>query len=140
MSNKELTSILENAIKSMQNGDNDDSSVSGWKAPASKPVNAPFLGVSIPIKVETPQGSARCYLSLPPEVAASPETLLGAIKQLLDMGIPVDLYQPRQNNDWNGGGNNNGNGGGWRANGGYGGGQGGFRGNGGGNGGYTRRW
>ncbi len=133
LSNKALANMLKQAVEQMESGETEN----GWAAPASKPVNAPFLGVSVPIKVETPQGSARCYLSLPPEVAASPETLLNAIKQLIDMGIPVDLYQPKENG-WNQ--NRGGNGGGWQDRGGNNGYRGGYNGGGynNGNGGFRR--
>lgn len=120
MSNKKLEDIAE-ALARMGVGGDEQVESNGWAAKETKPLNAPFLGVSVPIKVETPQGSARCYIALPPEVASSPEALLGAIKRLLDMGMPVDLYQPKPDNGWqNGrGGQNNG---GWQRNGGYGGG------------------
>ncbi len=137
MSNRELAGLLKQAVEKM--GMDEEPNGNGWAAPQpAKSGDAPFLGVSVPIKVETPRGSARCYLSLPPEVAANPETLVNAIKQLLDMGIPVDLYQAKQDAGWNqnrnGGGWNNGGGNGYRNGGGYNGG--GY--NNGGNGGYRR--
>lgn len=106
----------------------------GGSAWAKKPEAAMtgFLGVSVPIKVQTPRGSVRAYISLPPEVLATPEGFLDAIGRLIDMGIPVDIYENR------GGGE----GGGWKGN--NGGGQSRpFNGGGGGGGGYgggQRRW
>ena len=107
MSNSELSNLLKKAVSAMDQGTEEST---GWNKPAASSANAPFLGVSVPIKVETPQGSLRCYLALPPEVAASPEAFLGAIRQLIDMGIPLDMYQPKQDGGWQ---NRNGNGGGW---------------------------
>jgi len=104
----------------------------GWGA-QKKSAGLAIAGISVPIKVETPLGSVKCHLALPGELAENPEALLSAIKQLVDMGVPVDIYQggSRDNGGWNRG-NGGGNGGGnWnRGGGGYG--------NGGGHGGYDR--
>ena len=135
MSNKELSRLLKEAVDSMDQGGEESS---GWAAPKDKAGPAPFLGVAIPIKVETPNGSLRCYLSLPPEVASSPEAFLGAIRKLIDMGFPVDLYQPKQDGGWNRNGGGGGGGGGWNNGGGNGYRSGGGYNNGGGSGGYRR--
>lgn len=68
-------------------------------APAA---DAPFVGVSIPIKVQTPMGSVRCYLALPAEAASSGVALQEAIKRLSDMGLTVDAFA---SNNGGGGGN-----------------------------------
>lgn len=114
----------------------------GWAKAAHAVSDSLFLGVSVPIKVETPGGSVKCFIALPPEVMANPENLVNAIKRLIEMGIPVDVYAGRQDNGWqrNGGGNGGG-GGQWSGNrNGYGGGGGGY--NGGNGNGYSRggRW
>ncbi len=83
-----------------------DGAAGGWGAPAT-PAGLPFIGVSIPIKLETPMGSVKIHLSLPPEVASSMSSLMEAVNRLAAMGLPIDAYQPKQNN-WGGGG-----GGGW---------------------------
>jgi hypothetical protein len=93
----------------------------GWGAPAPAPMGTlPFIGVSIPINLQTPIGRVKVHLALPPEVAASPTALMEAIKRMVDMGLPVDAYTPKENGGgWggrreygNGGGYNGGNGGG----------------------------
>lgn len=83
---------------------------SAW---AKKPdaVDTGFLGVSVPIKVQTPRGSVRAYVALPAEVLESPDAFQNAILRLIEMGIPVDIYEPKQNN-WNGGNRPQGGGGG----------------------------
>lgn len=87
----------------------------GWTAHNTQPEASLFMGVAIPVNMETPMGKVRCYLSLPPEVAASPQALLNAIKHIADMGLPIDAYQPKHENGWN----QNGSGGGWRGGNGY---------------------
>lgn len=104
----------------------------GW---GSKESNVPFVGISIPIKVQTPIGSVRCYVSLPPEAAASESALMEAIKRLVDMGLAVDAYQARENG---GGWGGNRDGGNFNRDRGFGGGGGGYGGGYGGGGGYRR--
>lgn len=101
----------------------------GSWAKKPEPAVTGFLGVSVPIKVQTPRGSVRAYISLPPEVLSSPEGFLDAIARLVDMGIPVDIYENRSGGEGGGWkGNNSGNQG--RQ----------FNGSGGGYGGGQRRW
>ena len=103
MSNRELTNIanmLKQAIEKMGNGEEDESP-SSWKTQPEKSSSSSFLGVSVPFKVETRQGSLRCYLALPPEIMSSPESFLGAINHLLEMEIPLDFYQPKNNQEVN---------------------------------------
>lgn len=73
-----------------------------------------FLGVSVPIKVETGKGSLRCYISLPPEVLSSEDSFMEAIGRLIEMGLPVDIYEGRSNYGGGGGGGGGGWGGGQR--------------------------
>ena len=63
------------------------------------------LGVAVPLKVNTPSGKVRVYLSLPPEVATSEDSLVDAIEGLLDAGFPVDVWRDRDGRDrggWSG--------------------------------------
>jgi hypothetical protein len=77
-------------------------SLGGRAAPA--PVS--IVGVSVPIKLQTPHGSVRAYLSLPAECGATPNALLAAIDSLVAVGMPVDSWQPSQSqgngNSWGG--------------------------------------
>ena len=93
----------------------------GWQQPAqaANPAVGLIQGVAVPIKVSTPAGECRCYLSLPAEVGQNPQALINALGMLQSQGYPIDTFQPRNSGGW--GGNN---GGGWNGGGrgGYGGG------------------
>lgn len=49
-------------------------------------------GVAVPIKVQTPAGSLRIYLSLGPAAMASPAALQQAIDGLAALGLPLDTW------------------------------------------------
>ncbi len=83
-------------------------------AGAAPAVGTSIIGVSVPIKVQTPIGSVRVYLSLPAEAAASLQALEAAIGQLAQAGLPVDAWVPRQPQQGGGGYGNNYRGGGGR--------------------------
>ena len=90
---------------------------SSWANAA--PVNAaPVInGAAVPIKLQTPAGSLRVYLSLPAEYAATPQTLMAAIEGLAALGLPLDTWQPKSdsgNGNGSSWGNRNNNRGGWK--------------------------
>lgn len=122
MADKETAAQLQAILAKL--GGADQAGGGSWgAAPAPAPVgNLPFIGVSIPINVQTPIGKVKVHLALPPEVAANPAALMDAIKRMVDMGLPVDAYVPKENFGGGGGGRPWGGGGG-----GYGGGNGGGR-------------
>lgn len=79
----------------------------------ANPMNDLLQGVNVPIKIQTPMGECRCYVTLPGEVLQNQQMLGNAIMALQNMGYQVDTWQPRNQYN-NGGGNwNNQNGGGW---------------------------
>lgn len=88
----------------------------GWSKPAD---SLPIAGVAVPIKVTTPKGEIRCYLSLGPEAITSPDAFMAALERLDAMGFPLDTWQPRESG-WSGGSGSRGSwnrdnrGGGWR--------------------------
>ena len=93
----DLLSQLEGILSQFQ-----DQAQAGGPAPGNwsgRKRGAPgeVLGVAIPLKVNTPSGKVRVYLSLPPEVATSEDSLVDAIEGLLDAGFPVDVW--RDNGD-----------------------------------------
>ncbi|MER2514401.1 MAG: hypothetical protein ABTQ25_18635 [Nitrosomonas ureae] len=94
----------------------------GWQQPQMQLSAMPAVnGVAVPLKLQTPIGDVRVYLQLGPEAAANPQALQSAIQALANAGLPVDAWQPRNQDGGNGwGGNGNGGYGGNR--GGYGGG------------------
>lgn len=95
--------------------------LAGWAAPTLAPPPAAIVGVSVPVKIQTPAGSIRVYLSLPAEAGASPAALMAALEALAAAGLPLDTWQPSQsggNDSWGGarnsGWNRDRNAGGWR--------------------------
>lgn len=96
----------------------------GWQQPQMQLSAMPAVnGVAVPLKLQTPIGDVRVYLQLGPEAAANPQALQSAIQALANAGLPVDAWQPRNQDGGNGwGGNGNGNGGYGGNRGGYGGG------------------
>ncbi len=65
-----------------------------WGVPAV--MAAPVInGAAVPIKLQTPAGSLRVYLSLPAECAATPQALMSAIEALAALGLPLDTWQPK---------------------------------------------
>ena len=82
---------------------------SPWGVPA--PSAAPVInGAAIPIKLQTPAGTLRVYLSLPAECAATPAALMAAIEGLAALGLPLDTWQPKSDSgngsSWGGRSNN----------------------------------
>ena len=87
----------------------------GWGQPAAAAPIPQVLGVAVPIKVSTPQGSIRLYLSLPAEVLESPQRLMQVLETLHNQGFPLDTWQGRPQWGGQGGGYNRGGfNGGWR--------------------------
>ena len=86
---------------------------SPWAAPAVSA--APVInGAAVPIKLQTPQGSLRVYLSLPAECAATPQALMSAIEALAALGLPLDTWQPKSEGSGSNWGSNSNNRNNWR--------------------------
>lgn len=77
-----------------------------------------ILGVAIPLKIDTPNGSLKLFVSLPAEVMQSEQSLMAAIEGLVNAGLPVDFWQSKSSG-WGGNGSGNSYGSGYRNNGGY---------------------
>lgn len=74
----------------------------GWQQTATA-APAECLGVSVPIKVDTPAGQIRCYLNFPATAASSPAALLALLQQLHATGLPLDTWQPKESGGgWSG--------------------------------------
>jgi len=86
--------------------------ITGWNQPQANNVAPQVLGVSVPLALQTPIGKVRVYLSVGPEHAASPAALTSLLEQLSNAGLPLDAWQP-SNQQGNGSSWNNGNGGGY---------------------------
>jgi hypothetical protein len=50
----------------------------------------------VPIKVQTPAGSIRVYISLPAECGATPDALMTALEALAAAGLPLDTWSARE--------------------------------------------
>ena len=81
----------------------------GWQQPAP-PIAGPVqvTGVLIPVNVQTPAGKVKCHFMLPPEAAASPDALMNAIQSMMNAGLPVDAWQPKDSGSGGWGGSSGG--------------------------------
>lgn len=104
----------------------------GWAPPQMQPAGqmqggpAQPMGVLVPVEITGPDGSkVTTYLQFGPQFA-NPQALMGLISSLMQQGVPIRAFAPKQQG-WggNGGGRNyggynrggygnNGGGGGWR--------------------------
>lgn len=92
--------------------------VTGWQQqPQPQAGPQQILGVAIPLKIDTPNGSLKLFVSLPAEVMQSEQSLMSAIEGLVNAGLPVDFWQSKSSG-W-GGGNGSSYSSGYRSNGGY---------------------
>lgn len=82
-----------------------------WGVPAPAPVQ--IVGVSIPIKYQTPLGGIKILLTLPAECAATPAALDVSLQNIMALGFELDTWQKKEQGGW-GGNNRGGNSGGWR--------------------------
>ncbi|TCT21183.1 hypothetical protein [Thiobaca trueperi] len=94
-------------------------SASAWANAMPALSAAPTInGVAVPVKIQTPAGSIRVYLSLPAECAASPDALMSALEALAAAGLPLDTWSgaresgsawgnSRSNGGWSGNSNRN---------------------------------
>jgi hypothetical protein len=86
---------------------------SSWAQPAAVATPGPEK-VLVPIKLQAPGGGTlRIYFQFSGEIAANPQALMAAIGQLAGIGLPIDVYMPKQNN-WSNRGGGNGGSGGWQ--------------------------
>ena len=72
--------------------------VTGWNQPTPQNQAANVLGVSVPIALQAPMGKVRIYLAFGAEHAASPAALNALLEQLANAGLPLDAWQPQQQN------------------------------------------
>lgn len=87
----EKLSQLLNAVQQQSN----PQQANPW-AKAAAPAVATIQTVNVPISLETPRGKIRLYLSLPGEVAATPDSLLAALAGLDAAGYPLDIWEGRR--------------------------------------------
>jgi hypothetical protein len=95
MSEKKMPSndeLLEMIKKLNEKSVTETTQASGWNKPAAS-VQTDIKSVSVPISLEVDGGKIRVYLSLPGDVANSPESLMAAIEGLEKKGLPLDIWR-----------------------------------------------
>ena len=73
----------------------------GWQQQPQPAPAAQVQGVAIPVKLSRGRGTIRLYFWLPAEAAANPQALNNALDELERLGIPLDVYEPRESG-WGG--------------------------------------
>lgn len=84
----ELLAALQTQLSAIQSG--------GWGMIPAMPT---IQGISVPIRMETPQGAVRVYLHLPAECAASSQTLISTL-QAIAQKYPLDAWQGKGKKSW----------------------------------------
>jgi hypothetical protein len=101
MSQDEVKELLERLRNQVQPG---TEGFEGWQKP--QPSAFGVQGVNVPINVQTSAGNVRVYFQLPAEVAVSPDALIAALENMLQLGIPVDTWTRKSDRQYNAYGNN----------------------------------
>ncbi len=73
----------------------------GWSQPAPSTTALNIQGVGVPVSIQTPAGKVRCTFWLGAEHAATPTALMSALETMVNLGLPVDAWQQKEQ-----GGNN----------------------------------
>lgn len=101
MSDENQLAALQAQLAALQRAAQPVAQGSSWATMAQPQGAVPIVGVSVPVKVQTPEGTCRLYLHLPAECAASPAALLAALESLAQSGVPLDIWQPSESrNSW----------------------------------------
>ena len=72
----------------------------GWQKPQPTAAAMDVKAVLIPIEIGTSKGSVTCQLMLDPSVVATPDTLIGTVEGLINMGVPVKAWQKQEKKGW----------------------------------------
>ncbi len=82
---------------------------SAWSQPAPQSAALNIQGVGVPVSIQTPAGKVRCTFWLGAEHAATPTALMSALETMVNLGLPVDAWQQKeQGGNWGGNNSNNG--------------------------------
>ena len=82
---------------------------SAWSQPAPQSAALNIQGVGVPVSIQTPAGKGRCTFGLGAEHAATPTALMSALETMVNLGLPVDAWQQKeQGGNWGGNNSNNG--------------------------------
>lgn len=105
--NEQMTQLNELLLKVQQQAQ--PAATNGWTQPTPQSTALNIQGVGIPVSIQTPAGKVRCTFWLGAEHAATPQALMGAIETMVNLGLPVDAWQQKQEsgNNWNGNSQNN---------------------------------
>ena len=72
----------------------------GWQKPQPTPAAMDVKAVLVPIEIGTSKGNVTCQLMLDASVVATPDTLIGTVEGLINMGVPVKAWQAQQKKGW----------------------------------------
>lgn len=72
----------------------------GWQKPQPSPAAMDVKAVLVPIEIGTSKGNVTCQLMLDASVVATPDTLIGTVEGIINMGVPVKAWQAQQKKGW----------------------------------------
>ncbi|MEI6746458.1 MAG: hypothetical protein WCL34_10885 [Methylococcaceae bacterium] len=107
----QIAQLNELLAKVQQQAGTPSAPTSAWSQPAPSTTALNIQGVGIPVSIQTPAGKVRCTFWLGAEHAATPTALMSALETMVNLGLPVDAWQQKEQNGNNWGGNNSNNGG-----------------------------
>jgi hypothetical protein len=68
----------------------------GWGTTPQTSVNEEPDSISIPVSVQAPGGKVRTYWNYD-RIPATPENVLALLEKLINKGVPVDIWQAKDN-------------------------------------------
>lgn len=110
----QIAQLNELLLKVQQQAGTTTTPTSAWSQPApqSTALNIQGVGVGVPVSIQTPAGKVRCTFWLGAEHAATPAALMSALETMVNLGLPVDAWQAKEQsgggNSWNGNNSTNG--------------------------------
>ncbi len=107
----QIAQLNELLLKVQQQAGTTTTPTSAWSQPAPQSTALNIQGVGVPVSIQTPAGKVRCTFWLGAEHAATPQVLMSALETMVNLGLPVDAWQQKEQGGNNWGGNNSNNGG-----------------------------
>ena len=106
---EQMAQLNELLLKVQQQAGTPTAPTNGWSQPAPQSTALNIQGVGVPVSVQTPAGKVRCTFWLGAEHAATPTALMSALETMVNLGLPVDAWQQKEQggNSWNGNNSNN---------------------------------
>ena len=107
---EQMAQLNELLLKVQQQAGTPAAPTSAWSQPAPHSTALNIQGVGVPVSIQTPAGKVRCTFWLGAEHAATPTALMSALETMVNLGLPVDAWQAKEQsggNSWNGNNSNN---------------------------------